>query len=222
MIIYLSENERLVFAVCWLHHISSCLLVDIYTPLFYFFRWGYFWIIQPEGRVTGAGLIFFVTAAEKKTYYYIFIIFLPSSLHRLLCLLIADVFTNPSLLCFSPSACFFPLLSGSWAAMTKSYEFNWQKHLPEFMQEGASFDRFDEVKSSLMRSKAWNLCFTVLHIFFLKDTKQAEQAVKLGRCRFQTAHPDIFRWSDLHLLTLTGSVCVTSCVGLSVLLLIPT
>uniref|UniRef100_A0A8C5GJZ0 1-phosphatidylinositol 4,5-bisphosphate phosphodiesterase n=1 Tax=Gouania willdenowi TaxID=441366 RepID=A0A8C5GJZ0_GOUWI len=28
--------------------------------------------------------------------------------------------------------------------MTKSYEFNWQKHLPEFMQEGASFDRYDE------------------------------------------------------------------------------
>uniref|UniRef100_A0A665V562 1-phosphatidylinositol 4,5-bisphosphate phosphodiesterase n=1 Tax=Echeneis naucrates TaxID=173247 RepID=A0A665V562_ECHNA len=28
--------------------------------------------------------------------------------------------------------------------MTKSYEFNWQKHLPEFMQEGNSFDRFDE------------------------------------------------------------------------------
>uniref|UniRef100_A0A6Q2Y1K1 1-phosphatidylinositol 4,5-bisphosphate phosphodiesterase n=1 Tax=Esox lucius TaxID=8010 RepID=A0A6Q2Y1K1_ESOLU len=28
--------------------------------------------------------------------------------------------------------------------MTKSYEFNWQKHLPAFMQEGASFDRFDE------------------------------------------------------------------------------
>ncbi|XP_039637264.1 1-phosphatidylinositol 4,5-bisphosphate phosphodiesterase beta-4-like [Perca fluviatilis] len=28
--------------------------------------------------------------------------------------------------------------------MTKSYEFNWQKHLPEFMQDGASFDRFDE------------------------------------------------------------------------------
>lgn len=32
--------------------------------------------------------------------------------------------------------------------MTKSYEFNWQKHLPEFMQEGAPFDRFDEVTSS--------------------------------------------------------------------------
>lgn len=30
--------------------------------------------------------------------------------------------------------------------MTKSYEFNWQKHLPEFMQEGAPFDRFDEVR----------------------------------------------------------------------------
>uniref|UniRef100_A0A3Q2YNK3 Phosphoinositide phospholipase C n=1 Tax=Hippocampus comes TaxID=109280 RepID=A0A3Q2YNK3_HIPCM len=28
--------------------------------------------------------------------------------------------------------------------MTKSYEFNWQKHVPEFMQEGAPFDRFDE------------------------------------------------------------------------------
>ncbi|XP_046877113.1 1-phosphatidylinositol 4,5-bisphosphate phosphodiesterase beta-4-like isoform X3 [Hypomesus transpacificus] len=28
--------------------------------------------------------------------------------------------------------------------MTKSYEFNWQKHLPGFLQEGASFDRFDE------------------------------------------------------------------------------
>uniref|UniRef100_A0A7N6ABD6 1-phosphatidylinositol 4,5-bisphosphate phosphodiesterase n=1 Tax=Anabas testudineus TaxID=64144 RepID=A0A7N6ABD6_ANATE len=28
--------------------------------------------------------------------------------------------------------------------MTKSYEFNWQKPLHEFMQEGASFDRFDE------------------------------------------------------------------------------
>nr|XP_057913830.1 1-phosphatidylinositol 4,5-bisphosphate phosphodiesterase beta-4-like isoform X2 [Doryrhamphus excisus] len=28
--------------------------------------------------------------------------------------------------------------------MTKSYEFNWQKHVPDFMQDGASFDRFDE------------------------------------------------------------------------------
>ncbi|XP_033847057.1 1-phosphatidylinositol 4,5-bisphosphate phosphodiesterase beta-4-like [Periophthalmus magnuspinnatus] len=28
--------------------------------------------------------------------------------------------------------------------MTKSYEFNWQRALPEFMQEGALFDRFDE------------------------------------------------------------------------------
>ncbi|XP_051510552.1 1-phosphatidylinositol 4,5-bisphosphate phosphodiesterase beta-4-like isoform X2 [Myxocyprinus asiaticus] len=28
--------------------------------------------------------------------------------------------------------------------MTKSYEFNWQKHVPEFLQEGAAFDRFDE------------------------------------------------------------------------------
>ncbi|XP_054617434.1 1-phosphatidylinositol 4,5-bisphosphate phosphodiesterase beta-4-like isoform X2 [Dunckerocampus dactyliophorus] len=28
--------------------------------------------------------------------------------------------------------------------MTKSYEFNWQKHVPDFLQDGASFDRFDE------------------------------------------------------------------------------
>ncbi|XP_051500238.1 1-phosphatidylinositol 4,5-bisphosphate phosphodiesterase beta-4-like isoform X3 [Myxocyprinus asiaticus] len=28
--------------------------------------------------------------------------------------------------------------------MTKSYKFNWQKHVPEFLQEGAVFDRFDE------------------------------------------------------------------------------
>lgn len=32
--------------------------------------------------------------------------------------------------------------------MTKSYEFNWQRHLPEFMQEGAAFDRFDEVRKN--------------------------------------------------------------------------
>ncbi|KAK1795568.1 hypothetical protein P4O66_001064 [Electrophorus voltai] len=28
--------------------------------------------------------------------------------------------------------------------MTKLYEFNWQKHVPDFLQEGAVFDRFDE------------------------------------------------------------------------------
>ncbi|XP_058612490.1 1-phosphatidylinositol 4,5-bisphosphate phosphodiesterase beta-4 isoform X1 [Onychostoma macrolepis] len=28
--------------------------------------------------------------------------------------------------------------------MTKSYEFNWQKRIPDFLQEGAVFDRFDE------------------------------------------------------------------------------
>lgn len=28
--------------------------------------------------------------------------------------------------------------------MTKSYEFNWQKNLPGFLQDGASFDRFEE------------------------------------------------------------------------------
>lgn len=28
--------------------------------------------------------------------------------------------------------------------MTKSYEFNWQRNIPDFLQEGATFDRFDE------------------------------------------------------------------------------
>ncbi|KAK7134131.1 hypothetical protein R3I94_015854 [Phoxinus phoxinus] len=28
--------------------------------------------------------------------------------------------------------------------MTKSYQFNWQKRVPDFLQEGAAFDRFDE------------------------------------------------------------------------------
>lgn len=56
-------------------------------------------------------------------------------------LLLTFFFINSSSLSLSVS----PFL-GLWAAMTKSYEFNWQKHLPEFMQEGASFDRFDEVK----------------------------------------------------------------------------
>ncbi|TRY57928.1 hypothetical protein DNTS_009817 [Danionella cerebrum] len=28
--------------------------------------------------------------------------------------------------------------------MTKLYEFNWQKHIPDFLQEGALFDRYDE------------------------------------------------------------------------------
>ncbi|XP_073789954.1 1-phosphatidylinositol 4,5-bisphosphate phosphodiesterase beta-4 isoform X4 [Danio rerio] len=34
--------------------------------------------------------------------------------------------------------------AGLRAVMTKSYEFNWQKHIPDFLQEGAAFDRFDE------------------------------------------------------------------------------
>ncbi|KAF4100007.1 hypothetical protein G5714_020133 [Onychostoma macrolepis] len=42
-------------------------------------------------------------------------------------------------LCSSPSA-------SAWSVsiMTKSYEFNWQKRIPDFLQEGAVFDRFDE------------------------------------------------------------------------------
>ncbi|XP_026115534.1 1-phosphatidylinositol 4,5-bisphosphate phosphodiesterase beta-4-like isoform X3 [Carassius auratus] len=35
-------------------------------------------------------------------------------------------------------------LRESVSIMTKSYQFNWQKHIPDFLQEGAVFDRFDE------------------------------------------------------------------------------
>lgn len=31
--------------------------------------------------------------------------------------------------------------------MTKLYEFDWQKSIPEFVQEGAIFDRFEEVRA---------------------------------------------------------------------------
>uniref|UniRef100_A0A8I5KXT9 Phospholipase C beta 4 n=1 Tax=Homo sapiens TaxID=9606 RepID=A0A8I5KXT9_HUMAN len=29
--------------------------------------------------------------------------------------------------------------------MAKPYEFNWQKEVPSFLQEGAVFDRYEEV-----------------------------------------------------------------------------
>lgn len=39
--------------------------------------------------------------------------------------------------------------------MAKPYEFNWQKEVPSFLQEGAIFDRYEEVKKyySSFRSK---------------------------------------------------------------------
>ena len=30
--------------------------------------------------------------------------------------------------------------------MAKPYEFNWQKEVPSFLQEGAVFDRYEEVR----------------------------------------------------------------------------
>lgn len=62
--------------------------------------------------------------------------------------------------------------------MTKSYEFNWQKHVPEFMQEGAPFDRFDEVrKRKLAVFRGYFACaifgvlFFILHINFMFRAK---------------------------------------------------
>ncbi|KAJ8290553.1 hypothetical protein GJAV_G00014400 [Gymnothorax javanicus] len=34
--------------------------------------------------------------------------------------------------------------TGAVTTMAKAYEFNWQRNIPKFMQDGASFDRFDE------------------------------------------------------------------------------
>lgn len=65
--------------------------------------------------------------------------------------------------------------------MTKSYEFNWQKHLPEFMQEGTSFDRFDEVmRSKLVEEKKK-----------IYSHPEKCQSGSLGRFSCQAAHPDI-------------------------------
>lgn len=104
----------------------SCLLINIPTEAFHFSHEDIFgWSPgAPRGR-------------EKK-YYCNFGIFKPR--RNLLKPFFLFTFLHLSF-----------LSAGSWAAMTKSYEFNWQKHLPEFMQEGASFDRFDEVRRSKAR-----------------------------------------------------------------------
>lgn len=36
--------------------------------------------------------------------------------------------------------------------MAKPYEFNWQKPVPSFMQDGAVFDRYEEVRGQLLFS----------------------------------------------------------------------
>lgn len=53
-------------------------------------------------------------------------------------------------------------VSGLWGAvMTKSYEFNWQKRVPEFLQEGAAFDRFDEVNALILSHTS---CFCISRV----------------------------------------------------------
>lgn len=64
---------------------------------------------HPPGGPGRRSWLSFLWLQQKRRRFITFSSFLlPSSLHRLLCLVIADVFTNLSLLCFSPSACFFP------------------------------------------------------------------------------------------------------------------
>lgn len=117
-----------VFVVCResSQNPCSCLLIDIPTEAFYFSHEDTF------GRSPGA------PRGREKKYYCIFGIFKPR--RNLLKPFFLFTFLHLSF-----------LSAGSLAAMTKSYEFNWQKHLPEFMQEGASFDRFDEVRRSKAR-----------------------------------------------------------------------
>jgi len=42
--------------------------------------------------------------------------------------------------------------------MAKPYEFNWQKPVPSFMQDGAVFDRYEEVRGQLHF-----ICYSVLN-----------------------------------------------------------
>ncbi len=53
----------------------------------------------------------------------------------------------------------------SVSIMTKSYEFNWQKHIPDFLQEGSVFDRFDEVHTP--NTHTHTLTLTHTHILTL-------------------------------------------------------
>lgn len=89
--------------------------------------------------------------------------------------------------------------------MTKSYEFNWQKHLPEFMQEGASFDRFDEVTRSKMLEREKKM----------RSHPEAWRSGRVGGCGCETARPDANSSSHFHVAALDGDrPSVTSCVGL--------
>lgn len=92
--------------------------------------------------------IFFMTTGKRKTNMSVHItsvLFLkaPLAFAPLCYRYLTDYLFLSVCLSFS---FYFICVSGLWAAMTKSYEFNWQKHLPEYMQEGRLFDRFDEVK----------------------------------------------------------------------------
>ena len=46
----------------------------------------------------------------------------------------------------------FVLLQVLNTIMAKPYEFNWQKEVPSFLQEGAVFDRYEEVTMLLIFS----------------------------------------------------------------------
>ncbi len=68
-------------------------------------------------------------------------------------------------MCYFPSCVCFRSVS----IMTKSYEFNWQKHIPDFLQEGSVFDRFDEVHTQT-HTHTLTLTHTHSHTYALACT----------------------------------------------------
>lgn len=76
--------------------------------------------------------------------------------YKLFCCKESQLFV-PNSLCSLPyrteqlnCAVSFRFISGfSHIIMAKPYEFNWQKSVPCFMQDGAVFDRYEEVRGQL-------------------------------------------------------------------------
>ena len=131
-------------------HIRSYMLLYFIISLLFLSR-GYFWMGPWRATYSSCAQWIqhlFMTTGKRKTNMSVHItsvLFLkaPLAFAPLCYRYLTDYLFLSVCLSFS---FYFICVSGLWAAMTKSYEFNWQKHLPEYMQEGRLFDRFDEVK----------------------------------------------------------------------------
>lgn len=56
--------------------------------------------------------------------------------------------------------------------MAKPYEFNWQKEVPSFLQEGAIFDRYEEVKKGY-----WSFLSEHSYNYFILITVLSKQSL---------------------------------------------